>query len=70
LRGQDSFVAYFASVYIDGVEYRALTRPSYKHGYHYFINMENIKMIRHKNKDNQIENELEMPEELVYMEVA
>jgi hypothetical protein len=32
--------------------------------------MENIKMIRHKNKDNQLENELEMPEELVYMEVA
>ena len=29
LIGQDSFVAYLASVYIDGVEYRALTRPSY-----------------------------------------
>lgn len=28
LIGQDSFVAYFASVYMDGVEYRALTRPS------------------------------------------
>ena len=28
LIGQDSFVAYFASVYMDGVEYKALTRPS------------------------------------------
>lgn len=28
LRGHCSFAAFFASVYMDGVEYRALTRPS------------------------------------------